>query len=326
MISITVDDQVFIVNNNNKLTIYEILKTNGITIDTLCYNKENLNNKASCMACAVFDIEKNVFVASCHTVPYESMKLENTSERVYQFRKNAIELLLSEHRGSCFAFCERACPSNFKIPRFLNFIDNNDDDNALYLLKKYMPDCDNCKTQCEKACLRKRYDKPVKIKDFIYNYKKKLDKININLETSRNYKQNIKLDKKSYIHNYIKLTENELNELNETAGKKTECFQCECFAIDKCKLKTISAKYNASQFKYKEIKYNTIKKIKSDNIIFSPGKCIRCGTCISSSKLEYHHRGFLSIPSPSDGISYSEAIKDVKDKVISECPTGAFSE
>lgn len=86
-------------------TILDVAHRNGIDIPTLCYLK-NLNEPASCRVCMV-EVEgmKNLITA-CSTKVRENMVIKTTTNRVLRARRNAVELLLSNHNKHCLT-CQK---------------------------------------------------------------------------------------------------------------------------------------------------------------------------------------------------------------------------
>ena len=313
-IKIKIDNNQVTVDKN--LSLHQNLNNMGIEIPILCYNSNHkCDDISSCMVCAVYDKNNKTFIPSCISKPSSGSDIEVHSDEAKKFRKTAVELLLSEHRGCCIAMCQRVCPTKFPIPYFLKLIDNNNKNEAEQLIKKYNPNCMECNAKCEKACFKKQCDKAVPIKKYITDF---------NIIDNQKPATTFKLDNK-YNHVYGKTEKNEFEKLIETSGKITGCFQCECDAYKSCKLRNTATELECSQSKYKPLHKSSVEKIISENIIFSPGKCIRCGTCIMISDLTFQNRGYKTIPAPAIGTTYAESIKDKVNQVIKECPTGAFS-
>lgn len=86
-------------------TILDVARRNGIDIPTLCYLK-NLNEPASCRVCMV-EVEgmKNL-VTACSTKVRENMVIKTTTNKVLRARRNAVELLLSNHNKHCLT-CQK---------------------------------------------------------------------------------------------------------------------------------------------------------------------------------------------------------------------------
>ena len=89
-------------------TILQVARRNNIEIPTLCYLK-NINEPASCRVCVV-EVEgmKNLCTA-CSTKVRNGMVVKTNTNKVIKARKNAIELLLSNHNQNCLS-----CPKNLK--------------------------------------------------------------------------------------------------------------------------------------------------------------------------------------------------------------------
>jgi NADH-quinone oxidoreductase subunit G/NADP-reducing hydrogenase subunit HndD len=90
---------------DDKLTILEAAKQNGINIPNLCH-LEGLHKFGSCRICVV-EVEgaKNLLPA-CMTKVTEGMQIQTNSPRVRKARKVLYELLLSDHSMDCLS-CKR---------------------------------------------------------------------------------------------------------------------------------------------------------------------------------------------------------------------------
>jgi len=87
-------------------TILDASRTLGLHIPTLC----NYEGKASIGACRVCLVEvegAKTLVASCSTPVTEGMKIHTNNQRVREARRTVVELILSEHEGSC-QYCTRS--------------------------------------------------------------------------------------------------------------------------------------------------------------------------------------------------------------------------
>ncbi len=71
-----------------------------VEIPTLCYLK-GCQEQARCMVCAVYDATLQRFVPACETRFEAGHVYELTSERVIQFRKEALALLFDRHDFTC---------------------------------------------------------------------------------------------------------------------------------------------------------------------------------------------------------------------------------
>jgi len=146
-----------------------VLKAAGkakIVIPTMCFN-ETVSSHASCMVCAVKNNISGEFIPSCEVKVQDGMELLSNSPEVIEFRKDALELLLSDHLGDCEAPCRNTCPAFMDIPQMNRLIANGDFSKALEVVKEeislplilgYI-----CSAPCEKACRRKQMEGAVSI-------------------------------------------------------------------------------------------------------------------------------------------------------------------
>ena len=147
-------------------TILDAAKSIGVDIPTMCYLKGN-SNHPSCMVCVVKDNRSGMLHPSCAMPVGQGMDIETDSEEVHIARREALELLLSDHVGDCEAPCRVACPTFMDIPQMNRLIAKGDFLDALKVVKEeialpailgYI-----CSAPCEKVCRRKQVDSAVSI-------------------------------------------------------------------------------------------------------------------------------------------------------------------
>ena len=98
--------------NNNEVsvkegaTIYDAAKALGVEIPTLCYLEGKLPIGA-CRVCLVEVEGAKTLVASCSTPAVDGMRVHTNNKRVREARRTVVELILSEHEGSC-QYCTRS--------------------------------------------------------------------------------------------------------------------------------------------------------------------------------------------------------------------------
>ncbi|MDR2754760.1 MAG: (2Fe-2S)-binding protein [Planctomycetaceae bacterium] len=159
---ITIDDHV--VSAVEGETILDAATRLGITIPTLCRIKGE-HEPASCLVCLVKC--KGKFIPSCATKIEDGMVVESETEEVHQLRRTALELLLSDHSGDCYAPCQLACPARLDIPLMLRQIRSENPEAAIQTIKETIPFPAVlgrvCPKPCEKICRRKELDKAVEI-------------------------------------------------------------------------------------------------------------------------------------------------------------------
>lgn len=147
-------------------TILKAAESIGIKIPTMCYS-EQVENHASCMVCMVKSVDSEALFPSCETKVQEGMNLLSEHPEVIASRKEAIELLLSDHVGDCEAPCKTSCPLYMDIPEMNRLIAQKDYTAALEIVKEeialpivlgYI-----CHAPCEKACRRTDVDETISI-------------------------------------------------------------------------------------------------------------------------------------------------------------------
>ncbi len=147
-------------------TILKAAERAGIIIPTMCYN-ESVPNHASCMVCAVKNNISGEFIPSCESKVQHGMDLNCNAPEVFEFRKDSLELLLSDHVGDCEAPCRIGCPAFMDIPQMNRLIAKGEFSKALEIVKEeialplilgYV-----CSAPCEGACRRKQTGSSVSI-------------------------------------------------------------------------------------------------------------------------------------------------------------------
>ena len=105
-VEIVIDNQKYLADDNE--TILQVCRRNQIEIPTLCY-LAGINEPASCRVCVVEVEGARNLVTACSTKIKKDMVVKTNSNKVLRARKNALELLLSNHNKNCLN-----CPKNLK--------------------------------------------------------------------------------------------------------------------------------------------------------------------------------------------------------------------
>ena len=164
MIKLTIDQKTVEVPENT--TVMEAAESAGIVIPAMCFMK-GYTNHPSCMVCLVREQNSGNLFASCAMPVEEGMEVVTNDEGVREARKEALELLLSDHVGDCEAPCRNGCPAFMDIPRMNRLIVegkykealvNVKEEIALPLILGYI-----CEAPCEKVCRREPIDGAVSI-------------------------------------------------------------------------------------------------------------------------------------------------------------------
>ncbi|WP_321297460.1 2Fe-2S iron-sulfur cluster-binding protein [Marinifilum fragile] len=164
MPTIKIDNQTIAVAEGT--SILNAARSAGIHIPSMCY-MEGCSNHPTCMVCMVKNNANQQMIPSCATKVVDGMDLASEDSEVKEARKEAIELLMSDHVGDCEAPCRVACPAYMDIPKMNRFIANNQFDKALKIVKEEiaLPGILGyvCSAPCEKVCRRKDVDQAVSI-------------------------------------------------------------------------------------------------------------------------------------------------------------------
>lgn len=147
-------------------TILDVAKRLQIHIPTLCHHNDH-EPEATCMVCVVKDKKNGKLLPSCEFKAQDGMEIITNDETVITARKTALELLLSDHVGDCYAPCQNICPAGMDIPQMNRLIAKGKYADALKVVKKTIPLPVTlgyiCPAPCEKGCRRKQADESVGI-------------------------------------------------------------------------------------------------------------------------------------------------------------------
>jgi ferredoxin len=164
MISLSINNKQIEVTEGT--TLLQAAAMAGFDIPTLCHLKD-ISTHPSCMVCTVKDLANGKLYPSCAMPASEGMQIITGSDELSAFRKDAIDLLLSEHLGDCEAPCRLSCPAFMDIPLMNRLISEGKFEEASAVVREeialpyilgYI-----CPAPCEKACKRKPIDGAVSI-------------------------------------------------------------------------------------------------------------------------------------------------------------------
>jgi ferredoxin len=151
-------------------TILEAARKLDIDVPTLCF-LERCGPMTSCLVCIV-KLKLNgrtSVVPSCGMKVVPGMVIESETEEVRGLRRTALELLLSDHVGDCFAPCNRICPLKLNIPEMLRHVRDGHLNAAMELVRDTMPLASItgrlCNAPCEQGCRRGTWDDSMAIRD-----------------------------------------------------------------------------------------------------------------------------------------------------------------
>ncbi len=171
-INITIDGKAYSVPAGK--SILETCRTNGLQIPTLCFDPR-LPAYGSCLLCVV-DVETNnvsKLVLSCTTEAQNGMVIQTCNDKVHKARKNALDMLLSNHFADCRGACYENCPANVDVQGYLALANAGRYLEALELVRQTNPlplVCGRvCVRYCEANCRRNDIDSPVAV-NFVKRY------------------------------------------------------------------------------------------------------------------------------------------------------------
>ncbi len=148
-------------------TILEVVREHNLDdIPTLCHDPR-LEPYGSCFLCVVEVKGSPRLLPSCVTKIRDGMEVTTRSPRIFNARKTALELLLSDHYADCVCPAQRACPAGIDIQGYLSLASLGYYKESLDLIRERNPlpvVCGRvCVRHCEVNCLRKNVDESVGI-------------------------------------------------------------------------------------------------------------------------------------------------------------------
>lgn len=164
MIEIKINDKRIQVPEGS--TLLEAANKAGVIIPTMCH-RQGFDNHPSCMVCVVKEKGTGDLLPACAYPAFNGMEIITDDDEVHRARKEALELLLSDHVGDCEAPCRIACPAGMNIPLMNRLIGEENFDEAIKIIKSdialplvlgYI-----CPAPCEKACRRAQVNRPISI-------------------------------------------------------------------------------------------------------------------------------------------------------------------
>ena len=88
-----------VVEIENERNLLEVISKAGIILPVFCYHSD-LSIYGACRMCMVED-DRGRLMAACSTLPRKGMRIKTNTGRIRRYRKNILELLLSEHCRDC---------------------------------------------------------------------------------------------------------------------------------------------------------------------------------------------------------------------------------
>ena len=335
---------------NKDETILDCARRAGVDIPTLCH-RDGVEHYSSCMVCMVRVRGTNGLVPSCSSLAQDGMDIDASGEEVVRMRKEALNLLLSEHRAECEAPCRIVCPAGYNIPLMNRLLSSGRTEEAINLIKAEKGSdelkCISCKAFCENACRRKKIDEPVSIRNMRIFLSMNITGTNDVIDSAPATAEKVRgrfssrigrLDEDEQKEWLKECTENvtrhrEISDLTLAAEEAESCMHCDCRAADDCRLRDLAEEFGMKDPGGKIANAPVAKKInRKAGLIFEHAKCIKCGLCvrICNDSLEepapaFINRGFVTIISEPMTGQFDDITPQVASKCIEVCPTGALS-
>ncbi len=119
--------------------------------------------------------------------------------------------------------------------------------------------------------------------------------------------------------------------VDDLQAQADRCLHCDCGKQQNCTLRKYAEAYGASVNRFKGPRRQLKRLLGNTQIVYEPGKCILCGTCVRISAeseeplgLTFSGRGFgVSVEVPFDR-PLSKGLVETAGKCAVGCPTGAI--
>jgi len=146
-------------------TIFQAAQSAGIEIPSLCHDIK-LSPGRNCGLCVVC-VNGQDQVKACETAVSEGMDIVTENDELTKTRRDALDTLLSSHRGDCIAPCRKKCPAHSDCQGYAGLIAEGFFDEAARLLKTSYPIPSSlgrvCPHPCEDVCRRGLLEGPVSL-------------------------------------------------------------------------------------------------------------------------------------------------------------------
>ncbi|MCL2024040.1 MAG: FAD-dependent oxidoreductase, partial [Oscillospiraceae bacterium] len=166
MVNLTINNKSIAVDEGK--TILQTARQVGLDIPTLCEHP-HLPPYGACGICVVEAQGNPKLIRACAMPVSEGMVIFTDTPRVRANRRQALELLLSDHTGDCRPPCTLACPAQTDCQGYVGLIANGEYTQARRLIMEKIPLPASigriCPHPCEDACRRKLVENPIAIAD-----------------------------------------------------------------------------------------------------------------------------------------------------------------
>ena len=121
--------------------------------------------------------------------------------------------------------------------------------------------------------------------------------------------------------------------IEEAVKESRRCMHCDCRKVENCRLRDYTDEYAANQKHFNvEGRKSFERTVTHSNVIFEPGKCIKCGICVRITEraheklgLTFIGRGFDTVVGVPFNESLGAALQSTAGECVKHCPTGALA-
>jgi len=323
-------------------TVLDAALREGVAVPSLCRSGaasgRPMPEHASCGACLVAVEGRVEFCPSCVLPVSEGLSVRATGEDLDLARRLALELLLSDHTGDCLGPCERVCPEGIDVPRIMENLRAGRTGEAASLLGPWVgPEgvvCKSCAARCEKACRRQLVDEPVAIREVMLLLAQSVDPSAERARPELDERVRVTMSREAVeasLEGVEKRPRQSPSDLDDAALEAERCLLCDCAKKRACELREVATAVGASPRTLPGERPRWSRDESHDEIVYEPGKCIRCGRCIAVAAsdgeelgLTFMGRGFgVRIGVPFGG-SMAQGLKRSGAECAEACPTGAL--
>jgi predicted molibdopterin-dependent oxidoreductase YjgC len=326
------------------MTVYEAAQGIGIRIPVLCH-ADGVVPAGGCGLCTVEDTAAGgKLLPACATRADAAMSIVTDSEAVRNFRRTALELLLSNHPADCEAPCRMACPSGLPVQTLMARIRSGDWQSARDLARAHPFACGGA-APCEKACRRALLDGAVAIcalhrwlagetageacsrvpggTQARPRFRSRMPDLNVAALAA--------LTPETGPRHLPPETHEPTPEA--AAFEAGRCMRCGCLKPTKCRLRELCAEYGANPRAFDHTPRPVIRETGRNGFRFDASRCILCGLCVRITRQcgagelgpAFHGRGFEARIGPPLGRVWDDLPDSVLQACAAACPTGAMA-
>lgn len=120
--------------------------------------------------------------------------------------------------------------------------------------------------------------------------------------------------------------------VTEARTQAARCLHCDCRKADACRLRHYAGEYQAHQRDCRPAVRRQVRMLRSDTVVYEPGKCIGCGICVRLTALAKEPLGLTFTGRGFDvrvAVPFNESLENGLGRVAAECiracPTGALA-